>query len=287
MSKTEFENNYRLIDCGGGRRLEDFAGVITDRPAPMALWPKKLSTDIWQKATLRYDRDNKTWQGSTPSDWQLFIDNSVFCLETSSQSQVGVFPEQQENWRWLKEIISTAVNTDNEIRVLNTFAHTGGSTLAAALAGANVCHLDAAKSAVNRARDNAGASGIAGDRIRWIVDDAVKFMQREIKRGIFYDGIILDPPAFGRLGKNIWKLEKNLPELLDMTAALLSDKPLFVLLSCHPEGWNKNDLRDAVEKMLIPKLRNTKPGSADYFSLQINSSEGNSLPLGMCARLVF
>lgn len=287
MKENDQICGYRLIDCGNESRLEEFADVICQRPAPMAQWAKKLGANEWNAATLSYDRDSKSWSSQDQSNWQVRFRGAVFNLECSSQGQVGIFPEQLENWKWLHSIITPAQESAREIEVLNGFAHTGGSTMSCAIAGAKVCHLDAAKSAVNRARENAASSDIAPDSIRWIVDDAVKFMEREVRRGKRYDGIILDPPAFGRLGKKVWKLEKNLPQLLELGAELLSEKPLFFLLSCHPHGWTKHDLKSAVNKMLKSALKKVEIKSEQYTTLNIPSENGNALPLGLCARLVF
>lgn len=239
------DSNYELIDCGNGRRLERFGTVICDRPAPMAEFPARAGAGVWAEAALRFDAVTRRWTGTPPADWAYSGaagDAAVrLGLTPGANGQLGIFPEQQENWEWLARIVGSA--RGRRVRVLNGFAYTGGSTLFCAAAGAEVCHLDASGAAVAQARKNAELSGLSACPVRWIVDDVKKFLAREIRRKSFYDGIILDPPAFGRSGKNIWKLEDNLPELLEMAAAVLTPEPLFVLLTCHPAGWTPEDLR--------------------------------------------
>lgn len=273
------ENGYRLIDCGNGRRLESFGGVICDRSAPMALGRKSLSREVWSSADLVYNEVDKSWLGTPPREWTVDFSGIKFSLEAASNGQVGVFPEQQYNWTW---IIETIKNAGRTVKVLNVFAHTGGSSIAALLAGAEVCHVDAAKSANSRAKINAGLSGCSEKGVRWITDDAIKFMAREVKRGNMYDAVILDPPAFGRMGKTIWKFEKNMPELLKLTHKILSDNPLFFLLTSHNTGWSALIQKNFV-KCNASELTND---SAIICDMKIEG-EGNSLPLGASLKVVY
>ncbi len=271
------DRDYELIDCGAGRRLERFGGVICDRPAPMVSIAKKIPEEIWNAADVYYDGEKKCWRGNVPDDWSITVEKIVFKLELAAGGQVGIFPEQQSNWNWIQQKISSA---GRKLKVLNCFAHTGGSSIAAALAGAEVCHLDAAKGANTRARINAELSGCSDSAIRWITEDALKFMQREVKRGNKYDVIILDPPAFGRMKKIIWKFEKDMPVLLSLAAELLSSSPSFLLLTSHNTGWIESDQVAFVKKNAAELLC----GNCDFGGMSIPGT-GNSLKLGVYLRV--
>lgn len=271
---------YEFIDCGEGRRLERFGGVVCDRPAPVALWKKSAVPELWSGAGLRFSREERVWHGQIPPEWHVSFGENVFQLQPSGNGQIGIFPEQVINWRFIQQKVAAAVGQGREINVLNCFAHTGGSTLAALRAGARVCHVDAAGSANQRARCNVDISGLSDSPVRWITEDTLKFMRREFKRGRRYDGIILDPPAFGRMGKDVWKLERNLPELLSLAGFLLADRPLFFLLSCHPQGWSAEDLSGFVRRNFPVNERE------DCGELAVCGT-GNKLPLGYYYRLAF
>lgn len=286
------DTNYELIDCGNERRLERFGEILCDRPAPMALGNRRAEKSVWAGADLRFDAARREWAGNPPGGEWFFRGRVAdgaevrMRLTPGKNGQIGVFPEQIANWEWLYATItaarrerenSAADATAVRVRVLNTFAHTGGSTLFCAAAGAEVCHLDAAAAAVTQARENAALSGFADRPVRWIVDDVKKFLRREIRRNSRYDGIILDPPAFGRSGKTIWRLEDDLPELLELAAQVLTPNLLFVLLTCHPTGWRPADL-DALTARYFPCF------SAARTEEIIIKGELNSLPLGLCWR---
>ena len=274
------DSEYRFIDSGGGRRLESFAGVICDRVAPMAVWEKGLPEKVWNKADIYFDKEKK-WRGEVPARWGVSFPGIKFSLEQTSNGQVGVFPEQKDNWEWINSKLSIAA-TSEKLNVLNCFAHTGGSTLAAARSGAEVVHVDAAKSVNTRARENARISGLGECPIRWITEDALKFMLREHKRKNYYDAIILDPPAFGRMGRKIWKFEKDMPQLLATAVKLLAEKPLFFLLTMHQTGWGKNDLMDFINKN-SPELLD---GKAVCQGMEL-TGEGSALSLGFCLRVEY
>ncbi|GHS99307.1 methyltransferase [Planctomycetales bacterium] len=257
---------YHFLDCGDRRRLENFGGVICDRPAPTATGSRR-APELWRQATLIYDGEK--WRGAPPPVWQ-FADATTptrLQLYLGAKGQVGFFPEQIANWRWLEKIVAPHAG----MKMLNLFAHTGGATLVGAAAGAAVCHVDAAGAAVKQARRNAALSGLADAPIRWLVDDAGQFLRREIKRGNFYDGIILDPPAFGRCGKTQWKLSRDLPELLRLVARALSPTAKFVLFTCHAPDWSD----DLAAYFPAAKIATT-PLTA-----------GGQLPLGQARRLTF
>ena len=207
------------------------------------------------------------------------IDNITLQLRPSSNNQLGIFPEQLDNWRWMTKKIQEA---KRPLKILNTFSYTGAATLMASAAAEDteVCHLDGAKSAVSWARKNAELSGLEKNPIRWIVDDVLKFMEREVKRGKKYDGIILDPPAFGRGAKSDWKIQRDLPLLLELVGKLLNDKPCFVIFSCHAIEFTAEDLAKMLEE--LPVFRGKKAEAVD---LTISASKGNDLTSSICARI--
>lgn len=229
-------NDYELIDSGNGRKLERFGETLLARPAAQALWHPELGDKEWQRADAELTREEETeWQAKKTIKelWTIAIDGIRFQLKLTDFGHVGIFPEQRPQWRWIRELVSRRKNP----QVLNLFAYSGGSTLAAALGGAEVCHLDASKGMVQWARENALLNGLEEAPIRWIIDDVSKFLAREIRRGRRYDAIILDPPTFGRGPKGeLFKIEERLLPLLSQCKELLSDDPLFLLLSCHTPG---------------------------------------------------
>ena len=230
--------DYELIDCGGGEKLERWGGHILVRPDPQAIWESKRENPGWKRAQGRYFRSSEGgghWEkDALPEQWQVGYRGLTFHVKPMNFKHTGLFPEQAVNWDFAREKIE---NARRPIRVLNLFAYTGGATVACAAAGAQVCHVDAAKGMVGWARENAAVSGLADAPIRWIVDDCVKFAERELRRGKSYDAIILDPPSYGR-GPNgeVWKLEESLFPFLKLCARLLSDRPLFVILNSYTTG---------------------------------------------------
>ena len=235
MDKEEYE----LIDAGDGRKYERFGRISLVRPCAQALW-RPADAAAWSRATATFDReDGNRWhgRGALPKDWTITTAGIVFRLSGTDFGHLGIFPEQRAQWRWIRETVQTALRGDARPRVLNLFAYSGGSTLAAALGGAEVCHLDASKGMVQWARDNAALNGLADHPIRWIADDVHKFLRREIRRGRRYDGVVFDPPTFGR-GANgeTYKIERDLSETIDLVKSVLSDTPLFILFSSHTPG---------------------------------------------------
>ncbi len=286
--------DYELIDCGEGRRLERFANCIVDRPAPQATWPKKLAQKHWQLADAYYLRETNgqhQWSeySAFPDPWIIKVGNFSLALKATMNNQIGIFPEQFSNWSWLTYKLQkySAINKptpDNPIKVLNAFAYTGAATLAAASAIDNieVCHIDAAKTSVNFARNNAKLSGLENKPIRWIVDDVLKFIKRELKRDNRYHGIILDPPAFGRGSgsSTSWKIKRDLPLLLDGINQLLTDNPCFVILSCHAPNLTSKELAKMIEKLSVFSGKKAKA-----IDLVLRSNPGNDLPSSICARI--
>jgi 23S rRNA (cytosine1962-C5)-methyltransferase len=268
---------YELIDSGQGEKLERFGDFTTRRPDPEALWSKKKSLEKWQQADFSFIK-NKGWSEKNKKEWIVEYDNLSFIIKPTSFKHLGLFPEQIENWKWMDRIIRQ--NKDREISVLNLFAYTGGASLVCARAGASVCHLDASKSAVLWAKENAKISNLEDKPIRWIVDDVMAFLKREIKRGKKYDAIIMDPPAFGHGPKDeLWKIEENFLELMDLSKKLLSDNPLFFLINGYTAGYSatvyENNLKEIFKDM----------GVIEKGELLISESNGERLlPSGIYAR---
>ncbi len=273
--------DYELIDSGQGNKLERFGAYVISRPDPRAIWKRQAPQQVWDKAHATYVRSTKDeghWniKSPPPAQWTVGYHNVVFTLKPTSFKHVGVFPEQAVNWQWMQEVID-----GKRIRVLNLFAYTGGATMATAQAGAEVTHVDSAKSAIDWAKANVAASALTTKPIRWIIEDAHKFAQREARRGNTYDGIILDPPRFGRGTKGeVWKIEEDLPKLLDVCRTLLSPTPVFVLLNAYTA-----DLSGLVISHLLSDLTQGLGGSitAGELALQ-DTTSGRLLPNGIFAR---
>ena len=281
---TDKKIDYELIDSGNERRLERFGKTIVNRPAPQAFWHRDSALFEWKQANAYYERPengkNKWTKDSTfPENWTIQIDQITAELRPSPNNQLGIFPEQLDNWRWMTKRIQEA---NRPLQILNTFAYTGIATLMASAAAEHVevCHVDGAKSAVSWARKNAELSGLEKNPIRWIVDDVVKFMEREVKRGKKYDGIILDPPAFGRGANGTWKIERDLPRLLELTGKLLNNQPCFVILSCHAVELTAEKLAQMLEEFSVFKGK-----KAEAVDLIIPSEKGNELPSSVCGRI--
>lgn len=233
-------DDYELVDSGDGRKFERFGRYALVRPCSQALWRPFKSAADWTRADATFDREEGNhWHGRSnlPKEWTITTADIKFKLGGTDFGHLGIFPEQRAQWRWIRETVAKVVRTGEKPRVLNLFAYSGGSTLAAALGGAEVCHLDASKGMVEWARENAALNGLTEHPIRWIVDDAHKFMRREIRRGRAYEAIILDPPTFGRgAGGEMYKIERDLKETLSLVKDLLAPNPLFVLFSSHTPG---------------------------------------------------
>lgn len=227
-------DDYELIDSGSGLKLERFGSYVLSRPCSQAMWKESLGAARWDKADASFDRqEGNRWRGrgNLPKEWVIRTAGIKFILGGTDFGHIGIFPEQRAQWKWLRSVLGGFPGA----RVLNLFAYSGGSTMACASAGAEVCHLDASRGMVEWARRNAALNSL--DNIRWIVDDAHKFMRREVRRGRRYDAVILDPPTFGRgASGEMYKIEKDLGETLQLVSDLLSDDPLFVLFSSHTPG---------------------------------------------------
>lgn len=245
--------DYELLDSGDGEKLERFGKYVVSRPDPQVLWPKQ-SPKSWDRADAFFRRsaERSGWQfrNKIPARWEVSFGDLRLWVKLTSFKHTGVFPEQQSNWQWLDDVIRKA---DRKVSVINLFGYTGGATLAAARSGAEVCHVDSSKVAVTWARENAELSGLAKKPVRWIVDDALVFLRREIKRGRKYDGIIMDPPIFGHgPNKELWKIEKDWLDLFGLAQSVLSNNPLFWLVSGYAAGYShfsyRNNFLSFVEK---------------------------------------
>ena len=254
MRTVEGFKDYELIDADSGERLERWGDIILIRPDPQVIWSTKREDKRWYSANAKYHRSNSGggyWEKlkSVPDVWSISYDDLTFRLKPMGFKHTGLFPEQAVNWRLAKELIE---NEDREISVLNLFAYTGGATIACLSASANVTHVDASKGMVQWAKENAAVSGLADRNVRWLVDDCLKFVKREIRRGKKYDAIIMDPPSYGR-GPNgeVWKLEQQLTELLTETGKLLSDDALFFFLNSYTGGLSPTILNYMVKQYVV------------------------------------
>lgn len=230
--------DYQVLDCGDGEKIERWGSQLLRRPDPQAIWHKQAHCGEWKMPNATYHRSptgGGKWEiRKLPEQWSISYQDLTFQLKPMSFKHTGLFPEQATNWDFIDRSIRAA---KRPISVLNLFAYTGGATLAAANAGASVCHVDASRGMVQWARENAASSGLEQKPIRWIVDDCKKFVQREIRRGRTYDAIIMDPPSYGRgPSGETWKVEEDIADFVSLTMQLLSDKPLFVLISSYSTG---------------------------------------------------
>jgi 23S rRNA (cytosine1962-C5)-methyltransferase len=271
------KDEYELLDLDEGRKLERFGSVSTVRPAPGAHGPPAIPLGAWDGATAEFLAEGKSgsWRRAEelPEPWIVACGGFEYILRATPSGQVGLFPEQVP-WR---ERVAAEVGPGTKL--LNLFAYTGGTTLAAARAGAEVTHVDSARGVVGWARANAERNGLAEAPIRWIVDDAARFVQREARRGTKYDAIVLDPPSFGRGPKGeIWKIEKNLGPLLRDCAQVLSASPRFVLVTAHTRTWKPRDLGGHVERALVGR-----PGKVQTGPLELRSTSEGVLRSGVYA----
>lgn len=274
--------DYEVIDCSKGEKLERWGDYILVRPDPQVIWDTPRKEKGWHKMNAHYHRSKKgggEWEFfDLPQQWSIHYRNLTFQLKPFSFKHTGLFPEQAANWDWFSELIKKA---GRPVKVLNLFAYTGGATIATAAAGASVTHVDASKGMVTWAKENAASSGLTDAPIRWIVDDCVKFVEREIRRGNHYDAIIMDPPSYGRGPKGeIWKIEESIHPLVKLCAQLLVDRPLFFLINSYTTG-----LQPAVLSYLIGTELKRFPGkvTADEIGLPV-SSNGLTLPCGASGR---
>ncbi|MEJ8552807.1 class I SAM-dependent methyltransferase [Tepidibacter sp. Z1-5] len=260
--------NYELIDTGDGEKLERWGEYVLRRPDPQIIWPLQDEWDLWRKPHGHYHRSNRgggewEYKKKTPEKWTIKYKDLSFYIKPTGFKHTGLFPEQAANWDW---IINKIQKANRPIRVLNLFAYTGGATVASAYGGAaEVCHVDAAKGMVNWAKENIQLSGLGDRKVRFIVDDVFKFVQREIRRGRKYDAIIMDPPSYGRgPGGEVWKIEEKLCEFIQLCMNVLSDDPLFLLVNSYTSGFSpvviENILRSSIGQKYDGKITSGEIG---------------------------
>lgn len=283
-------NDYEVIDCSKGEKLERWGDYLLVRPDPQVIWDTPKKEKGWRKMNGHYHRSSKgggEWEFfQLPKEWTIQYSLPInkkltFHLKPFSFKHTGLFPEQAANWNWFSQLIADAVSKGRQVKVLNLFAYTGGATLAAAAAGASVTHVDASKGMVTWAKENAISSGLKDAPIRWLVDDCVKFVAREIRRGNHYDAIIMDPPSYGRGPKGeIWKIEESVYPLIQLCSQILTDNPLFFLINSYTTG-----LQPAVLSYMISTVLGTANGTvtASEIGLPV-SSNGLVLPCGASGR---
>lgn len=278
---TRPEKEYELLDSGAGLKLERYGSLVLSRPDPQALWQPLLKNE-WQSADATFIRKGKhvEWKKKKtfPPAWAINFGGLTFEIRPSSFKHTGLFPEHLSSWNWMAEQIE---KRKEPTKVLNLFGYTGGATLACAKAGAEVCHVDGSKMAIAWARKNQELSNLSEKPIRWILDDAVMFLKREVKRGNRYDAIVMDPPAFGRGAKGeVWKIEENFQELMELCFQVFSDKPLFFLINGYASGYSPI----AYQNNLLP-LTEKFGGQIETGELSIEESKsGRLLPCGIFAR---
>lgn len=276
-------NDYEVIDSSNGEKLERWGEYILVRPDPQVIWDTEKKDKRWRTMNGHYHRSNKgggEWEFfDLPKQWQIHYKNLTFNLQPFSFKHTGLFPEQATNWDWFSNKIKKA---NRPIKVLNLFAYTGGATIAAAAAGASVTHVDASKGMVTWAKENARSSGLEDAPIRWLVDDCVKFVEREIRRGNQYDGIIMDPPSYGRGPKGeIWKIEEKIHPFVQLCTQILSDDPLFFLINSYTTGLQPAVLSYMMNVEIVKKFGGKV--EAGEIGLPV-SSNGLVLPCGASGR---
>ena len=259
----EIANNwkdYEILDMANGEKLERWNNIYLVRPDPQIIWNDKQYPEKWKQANARYNRSSTggghwDYKKRLPDSWQIKYKNLTFNIKPMGFKHTGIFPEQAVNWDWMMDKIQNEIKTTNrEVKVLNLFAYTGGATVACLYAGASVCHVDSSKGMVAWAKENVVSSRLQERPVRYIVDDVVKFVQREIRRGNKYDAIIMDPPSYGR-GANgeVWKFEENLPMLIEICMQVLSDNPLFFLINSYTTGTSSMVLENLLKMNMRKK----------------------------------
>lgn len=275
--------DYELLDASDGERLERWGRYILIRPDPQIIWHSHRRHSLWEKADAVYSRSARgggNWEKNLlPSEWTVGYRDLTFIVKPTGFKHTGLFPEQAANWDWFSKLIREA---DRPVKVLNLFAYTGGATIAAAKAGASVCHVDAARGMVAQAKQNAALSGLSDAPIRYITDDCRKFTEREIKRDSRYDAVIMDPPSYGRgPSGEVWKLEDSIGDFIDLTIRLLSDNPLFFIINSYTTGLSPSVMSYMLNLTLCRKTGGK--AEADELGLPVTQT-GGCIPCGAAAR---
>lgn len=276
--------DYEILDMANGEKLERWKDVVLARPDPQIIWKSKSFPDKWKKVNARYMRSNTggghwEYNKKVPQSWQVKYKDLTFNIKPMGFKHTGLFPEQAVNWDWM---ISKIKSANRPIKVLNLFAYTGGATVACSYAGAEVCHVDSSKGMTSWAKENIASSGLSNRPVRYIVDDVVKFVNREIRRGNKYDAIIMDPPSYGRgTGGEVWKFEDNISDLVELCTNVLSDKPLFFLINSYTTGISSTVLENIL-KLNVGKRYKGKLSSGEIGLPMTDSSL--ILPCGIYGR---
>lgn len=288
MYIAENWKDYELLDTSDGERLERWGKYILIRPDPQVIWKGKREHKLWSKADAIYRRSNSgggAWvKNNVPEKWTIGYDGMTFNLKPMGFKHTGLFPEQAANWDWFSRLIEERRKQGKKVKVLNLFAYTGGATAAAAKAGAEVVHVDASKGMVAQAKENLASSGLADAPVRYIVDDCRKFVEREIRRGNKYDGIIMDPPSYGRgPGGEVWKLEDAVCDFVSLCEKLVSDEPLFMLINSYTTGLSPLTMGYVLDVEIVKK----HGGHAETgeLALPVTQTKGY-LPCGASARWI-
>lgn len=274
--------DYEILDMANGEKLEKWKDVILVRPDPQIIWKSKSFPERWKNANARYIRSstgggNWDFNKKVPANWQVKYKELIFNIKPMGFKHTGLFPEQAANWDWM---INKIQHANRDIKVLNLFAYTGGATVACSYAGASVCHVDSSKGMVTWAKENITSSGLQNNPVRYIIDDVVKFVSREIRRGNKYDAIIMDPPSYGR-GTNgeVWKFEENISDLVELCTKVLSDRPLFFLINSYTTGISSTVLEN------ILRLNIKAKGKLSSGELGLPMKDSNLvLPCGIFSR---
>ena len=283
MWRSDKWKDFEVLDCSDGEKLERWGKYTLVRPDPQAIWHTKREHPGWRNPDARYSRSSQgggKWdKNRLPENWQVHYGELTFNIKPMNFKHTGLFPEQAANWDYAMDKIR---NAGRPISVLNLFAYTGGATVACAKAGANVCHVDAAKGMVAWAKENAKASGLEGAPIRWIIDDCVKFVEREIRRGRKYDAIIMDPPSYGRgPSGEVWKLEESLFSFVDLCSGVLSDDPLFVIINSYTTGLSPSTITYIAESVFTKRFGGHSESDELGLPVAVN---GLALPCGAACR---
>lgn len=283
---SENLGDYELLDCSDGQRLERWGKFVLIRPDPQVVWKNLRRHPAWKTADASYSRaatGGGHWNENTlPESWRCQIGGYTFCVKPMGFKHTGVFPEQAVNWKWIDALCRRRMAEKGNVRVLNLFAYTGGATLAAACAGANVVHVDAAKNMVNLAKENMRLSGMETSPCRYLVDDCLKFVQREARRGNTYDAILMDPPSYGRGPKGeMWRLEENIHELIAEAVKILSPDPLFFLVNSYTTGLSGGAIAYLLHEEIVKKHGGSI--TCDEIGLKVTQT-GMTLPCGFATR---
>ena len=284
MRKADNWLDYELIDCSDGERLERWGDIILVRPDPQVIWKTPKENPLWYNPHAIYNRSNTgggSWRvcKKMPDVWQIGLDELKFNIKTMGFKHTGLFPEQAVNWQMTADIIK---NAGRPVKVLNLFAYTGGATVAALRAGASVTHVDASKGMTLWAKENAAASHLSDAPVRWLVDDCIKFVQREIRRGNKYDIIIMDPPSYGRgPGGEVWKLENEVYDFVELCSQLLYEDSLMVLINSYTTGLSPSVMEYILGETVQKQFGGTT--ESDEIGIPVSSKAGRVLPCGASA----